>query len=104
MRRPTQEELIERLLRSRLGQEVSLPEIRALGIAQHSARLNAMRKRGLVITNRMERGADGTIHSWYKLETIPTLSLSMPHGQTCAPTKPETLFETGVQANAQYPD
>jgi hypothetical protein len=52
-----------------LGIALELPAImRELGIAQHGARLNELRRRGHIITNQMTRAADGTIRSSYTLD------------------------------------
>jgi hypothetical protein len=68
--RPTQTcRLLEKLRECRTqGIALSLPEIQRLGIAQHGARLNELRRRGHVIKNHMTRAADGTIRSSYTLD------------------------------------
>lgn len=88
--RNTQRDRLEALLFENFGKEVGLPEIQRLGIAQHGARLNELRKklspRGLVITNRMETAADGTRHSWYRLDYRKPIDIS--------PTKPAPAVES----------
>ncbi len=59
-----------KLLLSRKGQRVGLPEIQRLGIAQHGARLKELRALGYVIRNEMEHTPYGT-RSWYVLLAEP---------------------------------
>lgn len=62
----TQAEKILELLRSAHGTWVPLPEILALSIAQYSARIFELRRRGFNIQNRTET-EDGVRHSWFRL-------------------------------------
>jgi hypothetical protein len=50
---------------------VQLPEIMAVGIAQHGARFNELRARGFVITNETQRAGDGRVLSRYCLRHDP---------------------------------
>ena len=67
----TQREKLRALMFSREGQWVPLPDVQALGIAQHGARFKELREelepRGYKIENKMEHGADGIVRSWYML-------------------------------------
>jgi hypothetical protein len=71
--KPTQASLILALLREARarGVPLPLPEILKLGVAQYSARMNELRGLGYIITNTMERSADGAVHSWYRLTFDP---------------------------------
>ena len=66
----TQRQKLDGLLSRNEGDWVSLPDVQALGIAQHGARINELRKvyarQGYKIENKMERGHDGTTRSWYR--------------------------------------
>ena len=66
----TQRQKLDNLLSGNEGAWVSLPDVQALGIAQHGARLNELRKdyapQGYKIENKMERGRDGIVRSWYR--------------------------------------
>jgi hypothetical protein len=53
------------------GQAVELPDIMALGIAQHGARMNELRSTGCVIENEMERDSEGGVLSRYWLRFDP---------------------------------
>jgi len=53
------------------GRALDLPEIMALGIAQHGARLNELRLRAFVIENEMERDSEGRVLSRYWLRFDP---------------------------------
>ena len=55
------------------GRALDLPDIMALGIAQHGARLNELRSRDYVIENEMERDAEGRVLSRYWLRFDPEL-------------------------------
>ncbi len=79
--RQTQRSRIMELLRSRQGQWVSLPEILDLHIGQYNARILELRRSGIEIENKTERGDDGCVRSWYRipipkkkgqLELLPT--------------------------------
>lgn len=61
---------ILRLLQSRCGQFVPLPEILALGIAQYNARIHSLRRAGYAIENKTE-AAGGQRHSWFRLLPKP---------------------------------
>ena len=67
------------------GSWVPLPEILSLGIAQYSARIHELRKRGLRIENRVERQEDGSRHSWFRLVSGNT---TPPPQHTPAPKEP----------------
>lgn len=66
----TQRQKLDGLLSRNEGAWVSLPDVQALGIAQHGARINELRKvyarQGYTIENKMERGHDGVTRSWYR--------------------------------------
>jgi len=70
---PTQADVIVQLLREKraLGQPLELPEIMALGIAQHGTRIFELRDRGFVIENQQERSTDGRVLSRYWLRFDP---------------------------------
>lgn len=70
----TQAERLVELLREARGEgrAVLLPEIMALGIAQHGARLSEIRHRGFRVENEVERGADGRVLSRYRLTYDPS--------------------------------
>jgi hypothetical protein len=67
----TQSQKLRALLFARIGQWIPLPDIQALGIAQHGARLVELREelepQGYRIENRLEDGSDGIKRSWYML-------------------------------------
>lgn len=59
---------IEQLLRERAGQWVAMPDLwRASGAMAVHSRVSDLRKRGLVIEQRNERGARGATHSFYRM-------------------------------------
>jgi hypothetical protein len=49
------------------GRALELPEIMAVGIAQHGARFKEIRERGFVVVNQLERAEDGRVISRYFL-------------------------------------
>jgi hypothetical protein len=53
------------------GGALELPEIMAVGIAQHGARFKEIRERGFVVVNQLERAEDGRILSRYFLRHDP---------------------------------
>jgi hypothetical protein len=53
------------------GRALELPEIMALGIAQHRARLNELRSHAVVVENEMERDSEGRVLSRYWLRFDP---------------------------------
>ncbi len=59
---------------SREAQWIPLPDIQALGIAQHGARIKELREDvaplGYKIENKMETGRDGIRRSWYMLTRL----------------------------------
>jgi hypothetical protein len=67
----TQSEKLRALLFARISQWIPLPDIQALGIAQHGARIAELREelepQGCRIENRLEDGSDGIKRSWYML-------------------------------------
>ena len=67
----SQVQKLRALMFSREGQWVPLPDVQALGIAQHGARFKELREelepQGYRIENKMEHGTDGIVRSWYKL-------------------------------------
>ena len=69
----TQAERLLRLLREarREDRSVLLPEIMALGIAQHGARILELRGHGFVIDNELCRSANGVTVSRYWLRFDP---------------------------------
>ncbi len=72
-KRTTQADLLIALMRARRAERkaLELPEIRNLGIYQHTARFFEIRERGFVVDNEMEHAADGTVHSRYWLRFDP---------------------------------
>lgn len=62
--RVSQRGRILRLLLS--ADEIPLPAILELGVAQYCARLNELRRAGFHIKNRTAR-VNGNVHSWYSL-------------------------------------
>src|SRR5580700_4925255 len=67
--RSTQRSAIFELLRSRVGQWVSLPEILGLGFAQFGARILELRRDVYTIVNKTEH-REGKVLSWYRLELL----------------------------------
>ena len=79
----TQRGKLRALMFSREGQWVPLPDVQALGIAQHGARFKELREelepQGYRIENKMEHGTDGIVRSWYMLtRSAPISSFSAP--------------------------
>ena len=76
----TQADLLIDMLRSArmAGRALELPEIMRAGIAQHGARLAALRQRGFVIHNEMERSSDGLVLSRYWLTLDPAQEGQQP--------------------------
>jgi len=70
--RPTQADVLIAMLREqrKQGKPLELPAIMRAGIAQHGARFNEIRARGLVVENNIER-TDGAIYSTYTLTFDP---------------------------------
>lgn len=66
----TQREKLRALFDRREGEWIPLPDIQALGIAQHGARIVELRREyarlGFQIENKMEQGHDGIKRSWYR--------------------------------------
>ena len=77
----TQREKLRALFDNREGQWIPLPDIQALGIAQHGARIVELRREyarlGFVIENRMEQGHDGIKRSWYRKVREPFRAVSL---------------------------
>jgi hypothetical protein len=74
-----QSEKILGLLRSAHGAWVPLPEILALSIAQYSARIFELRRRGFNIQNRTET-VDGVRRSWFRLaDSAPPPEVPKPN-------------------------
>lgn len=73
--RATQADVLLSMLREARANSraVQLPEIMAVGIAQHGARFNELRRRGFGITNETEHGSDGRVLSRYWLRYDPEL-------------------------------
>ena len=71
--RPTKAEVIVELLREKRveGRPLELPEIMAVGIAQHGARFNEIRSRGFVVENELDRDSRGVVRSRYWLRYDP---------------------------------
>ena len=71
--RLTQADVIVSLLRKARaeGRALALCEIQETRIAQHSARLNELRRRGFVIENELNHAANRTTHSRYWLRFDP---------------------------------
>ena len=68
-KRPTQCDRLLALLEAHRGDWVPLPTVLALGIAQYNARVWELRRAGYAITNRKEMAEDGSVHSWFRLES-----------------------------------
>ena len=70
--RPTQIELLISTLRESraAGRPLELPEIMRLGIAQHGARFNELRRRGFVVENELDHSS-GIVRSRYWLRHDP---------------------------------
>jgi Helix-turn-helix domain len=68
-KRRTQADVLLSLLRAAhaQGEPLELPSIMKAGLAQHSARILELRRRGFQIKNEMTRTDDGTIRSTYEL-------------------------------------
>ncbi len=90
----TQEAKILDLLKQARGEWVGLPAILGLGIAQHSARLWALRHlHGLQIENKTKR-VNGVRQSWYRL-----LSPKVPAPPASQPPQPTgSLFNAPLVA------
>ena len=71
--RPTQSELLIAKLRElrAIGKALELPEIMRLGIAQHGARFNELRRRGFIVENELDHNLAGVVHSRYWLRFDP---------------------------------
>lgn len=71
--RPSQADVLLQLLREKRaqGKALELPEIKALGIYQHSARFSELKERGVVWENEMEHDAAGRVLSRYYLKFDP---------------------------------
>jgi hypothetical protein len=69
--RETQCARILDLLKERAGTWVPLPTILDLHIAQYNARIFQLRANGHNIENKIERGDDGQVRSWYRLLIAP---------------------------------
>ena len=66
--------LLLRLLESRRGGWIPLPDILALGIAQYNTRIKELRDDwGFAIENKTET-VDGVRHSWFRLVEKPAQS------------------------------
>jgi hypothetical protein len=77
----SQVQKLRALMFSRENQWIPLPDVQALGIAQHGARFKELREelepQGYQIENKMEHGADGIVRSWYMLtRSAPVSSFS----------------------------
>jgi hypothetical protein len=74
----SQVQKLRALMFSREGQWIPLPDVQALGIAQHGARFKELRSelapQGYEIENKMERGTDGVVRSWYMLTRSAPIS------------------------------
>lgn len=74
----SQVQKLRALMFSREGQWVPLPDVQALGIAQHGARFKELRgelePQGYRIENKMEHGTDGIVRSWYMLTRSARIS------------------------------
>ena len=69
----SQADVIAQLLRDRRasGCALELPDILQAGIAQFTARIYELRRRGFVIENELERAEDGRVLSRYWLRFDP---------------------------------
>jgi hypothetical protein len=92
------------------GEEVALPEILSLRIAQYNTRLKELRSEGYVIKNRTER-RDGRVLSWYCLVPKPTTtSCTSPRtpgstrGDLKKQTAPTEMFPEFRNLEGRYPD
>jgi hypothetical protein len=79
----TQRDKLRALLFAQIGQWVPLPDMQALGIAQHGARITELREelepQGYRIENRLEDSRDGIKHSWYSLTSGHPAREYAPH-------------------------
>jgi hypothetical protein len=79
----TQRDKLRALLFARIGQWVPLPDVQALGIAQHGVRITELREelepQGYRIDNRLENGSDGIKRSWYCLTAGHPAREYVPH-------------------------
>lgn len=68
----TQADVLAQLMRERAarGEALDLPDILRAGIAQFTARIYELRKRGFVIENELEH-VNGQVHSRYWLRFDP---------------------------------
>jgi hypothetical protein len=89
--------LLALLVRAR-STEVSLPEILNLKISQFGARIKELKAMGFKITNRQE-SRDGQRHSFYRLESGPTVPPPAPKSE---PPEQSKLF--GDLTPTRYPD
>jgi hypothetical protein len=91
----TQRDKLRALLFARIGQWVPLPDIQALGIAQHGARITELREelepQSYRIDNRLEESSDGIKRSWYCLTAGHPPREYQPHrrARRSAPSAPE---------------
>jgi hypothetical protein len=71
--RATQADVLIAMLRDARdnGKAVDLPAILAVGIGQHSARFNEIRRRGFEIQNELDRDSNGVVRSRYWLRHDP---------------------------------
>jgi hypothetical protein len=79
----SQVQKLRALMFSREAQWVPLPDVQALGIAQHGARFKELREelepQGYRIENKMAHGTDGIVRSWYMLtRSAPSFSAEKP--------------------------
>jgi hypothetical protein len=82
----TQEERILFLLQEAWPNWVSAPELAKISL-QYSARIHALRhKRGVPISNKVERQADGKKHGYFRFGPAPTPRSSVLRQQKTAQT------------------
>jgi hypothetical protein len=105
----SQVQKLRALMFSREGQWVPLPDVQALGIAQHGARFKELREelepQGYQIENKMEHGTDGIVRSWYMLTRSAQISsFSAPKREEAERKRPawDTRHNRAAQFERQF--
>ncbi len=89
-RQSRRDRLLKLLLLNR-GRRVPLPAVQAAAGAQHGARLREIRALGYQVENVMERRADGTVVSFYVLESRPGETRRLFSGMADVPAGDPTV-------------
>jgi hypothetical protein len=98
--RATQRDQILNVLTAALGDWVSLPRITECA-AQYNARIFELRRLGFRITNQI-RKVNGQRHSWFRLESRPTLPSNHDCGDSVKYASPSSFPEFGSLAPESY--